>query len=139
LKHHLGGKTGTTSDYTDAWFLGFSPSVTCGAWVGFDNNQSLGKQETGAKAALPIWIAVMREAIAGKDDEQFLGDEEIRPLHRAALETPAKTHAALAIRASAAISPAQAAVNPALRTQPAPRAPKPKGVVKPASGITMNR
>jgi penicillin-binding protein 1A len=139
LKHPLGGKTGTTSDYTDAWFLGFSPSVTCGAWVGFDNNQSLGKQETGAKAALPIWIAVMREAIAGKDDEQFLGDEEIRPLHRAALETPAKTHAALAIRASAAISPAQAAVNPALRTQPAPRAPKPKGVVKPASGITMNR
>ena len=76
LKHPLGGKTGTTSDYTDAWFLGFSPSVTCGVWVGFDSRQSLGEKETGAKAALPIWMNVMRAAIAGKDDEQFIGDQE---------------------------------------------------------------
>jgi len=76
LKHPLGGKTGTTSDYTDAWFLGFSPSVTCGVWVGFDSRQSLGEKETGARAALPIWMNVMRAAIAGKDDEQFLGDQE---------------------------------------------------------------
>ncbi len=74
LNHPLGGKTGTTSDYTDAWFLGFSPSVTCGVWVGFDSRESLGEKETGAKAALPIWMAVMRQAIAGKDNEQFLGD-----------------------------------------------------------------
>ena len=45
LNHPLGGKTGTTSDFTDAWFLGFSPSVTCGVWVGYDSNQSLGKKE----------------------------------------------------------------------------------------------
>jgi penicillin-binding protein 1A len=76
LHHPLGGKTGTTSDYTDAWFLGFSPSVTCGVWVGFDSRESLGDKETGAKAALPIWMNVMRVAIAGKDNEQFLGDEE---------------------------------------------------------------
>jgi penicillin-binding protein 1A len=75
LKHPLGGKTGTTSDYTDAWFLGFSPSVTCGVWVGFDSNQSLGEKETGARAALPIWMNVMRVAISGKDDERFLGEE----------------------------------------------------------------
>ena len=75
LNHPLGGKTGTTSDYTDAWFLGFSPSVTCGVWVGFDTNQSLGNKETGARAALPIWMNVMRVAIAGKDDERFLGEE----------------------------------------------------------------
>jgi penicillin-binding protein 1A len=74
LKHPLGGKTGTTSDYTDAWFLGFSPSVTCGVWVGFDSRQSLGEKETGARAALPIWLAFMREAIKGKDDEHFSGD-----------------------------------------------------------------
>ena len=74
LNHPLGGKTGTTSDYTDAWFLGFSPSVTCGVWVGFDSRQSLGEKETGAKAALPIWMTWMRAAIAGKDDEKFLGD-----------------------------------------------------------------
>jgi penicillin-binding protein 1A len=75
LNHPLGGKTGTTSDYTDAWFIGFSPSITCGVWVGFDDRQTLGEKETGAKAALPIWMTVMRQAIAGKDDEQFLGDQ----------------------------------------------------------------
>jgi penicillin-binding protein 1A len=76
LNHPLGGKTGTTSDFTDAWFLGFSPSVTCGVWVGYDSRESLGKKETGAVTALPIWINFMRAAIAGKDDEQFPGDEE---------------------------------------------------------------
>jgi penicillin-binding protein 1A len=75
LKHPLGGKTGTTSDFTDAWFLGFSPSITCGVWVGYDSRESLGEKETGAKAALPIWMTVMKVAIAGKDDERFLGDE----------------------------------------------------------------
>ena len=74
LNHPLGGKTGTTSDYTDAWFVGFSPSVTCGVWVGYDSRQSLGDKETGAKAALPIWSDFMRVAIAGKPDERFPGD-----------------------------------------------------------------
>jgi penicillin-binding protein 1A len=92
LHHPLGGKTGTTSDYTDAWFLGFSPSVTCGVWVGFDSRESLGEKETGARAALPIWMAIMRQAIAGKDNEHFLGDEsgEKTPLLQARLEVPAK-------------------------------------------------
>jgi len=76
LNHPLGGKTGTTSDYTDAWFLGFSPSITCGVWVGFDSRESLGEKETGAKAALPIWMNVMRAAIVGKDNEQFLSDQK---------------------------------------------------------------
>jgi penicillin-binding protein 1A len=75
LNHPLGGKTGTTSDYTDAWFLGFSPSITCGVWVGFDSRESLGEKETGARAALPIWMTIMKQAIAGKDSEQFLGDD----------------------------------------------------------------
>ena len=84
LKHPLGGKTGTTSDFTDAWFLGFSPSVTCGVWVGFDSRQSLGEKETGARAALPIWITFMRAAIQGKDDEQFLADQPGVPMDQAA-------------------------------------------------------
>jgi penicillin-binding protein 1A len=71
LKHPLGGKTGTTNDYTDAWFIGFSPSVTCGTWIGFDDRQTLGEKETGAKAALPMWMDFMRAAIAGKPDEAF--------------------------------------------------------------------
>lgn len=71
LKHPLGGKTGTTNNFTDAWFIGFSPSVTCGTWIGFDNRQSLGEKETGAKAALPMWMTFMRAAIANKPDEKF--------------------------------------------------------------------
>ena len=71
LKHPLAGKTGTTNDFTDAWFVGFSPSITCGTWIGFDDRQSLGKGEQGAKAALPMWIDFMRAAIVGKDDEAF--------------------------------------------------------------------
>ncbi len=71
LGHPLGGKTGTTNNYTDAWFVGFSPSVTCGTWIGFDTRESLGKKETGAKAALPMWIDFMRAAVADKPKEQF--------------------------------------------------------------------
>ena len=85
MNHPLGGKTGTTSDYTDAWFLGFSPSVTCGVWVGYDSRQSLGEKETGARAALPIWMQIMKSAIAGKDDEQFPGDVEDSTIQKASL------------------------------------------------------
>jgi penicillin-binding protein 1A len=76
LNHPIGGKTGTTSDFTDAWFMGFSPSVTCGVWIGYDSRESLGKKETGAQAALPIWMTFMKQAIAGKDDEKFPGDDD---------------------------------------------------------------
>ena len=86
MNHPLGGKTGTTSDYTDAWFLGFSPSVTCGVWVGYDSRQSLGEKETGARAALPIWMQIMKSAIAGKDDEQFPGDVEDSTIQKASLQ-----------------------------------------------------
>jgi len=71
MKHPFGGKTGTTNDYTDAWFIGFSPSVTCGTWIGFDDRQSLGKKETGAQAALPMWMDFMKAAIANKPNEAF--------------------------------------------------------------------
>jgi len=60
------GKTGTTQDYTDAWFVGYTPQLTAGVWVGFDDKQiSLGKKETGARAALPIWLEFMQGAVAG--------------------------------------------------------------------------
>jgi penicillin-binding protein 1A len=79
LKHPLGGKTGTTNDFTDAWFLGFSPSVTCGVWVGYDDRQTLGDKETGARVALPIWMSFMRTAIAGHPDETFPGEAPAVP------------------------------------------------------------
>jgi penicillin-binding protein 1A len=71
MDHALGGKTGTTNNYTDAWFVGFSPSVTCGTWVGYDNRQSLGEKETGARATLPIWVEFMKVAVANKPNETF--------------------------------------------------------------------
>ena len=67
-----GGKTGTTQDFTDAWFIGFTPQITAGVWVGFDDKQiSLGKRETGAQAALPIWIEFMEQGMAGMPAVEF--------------------------------------------------------------------
>jgi penicillin-binding protein 1A len=71
LPFPVAGKTGTTNDFTDAWFVGFSPSMTCGVWTGFDEKRSLGSKETGARAALPIWMNFMNAAMAGKDPGQF--------------------------------------------------------------------
>jgi len=72
MNHPLGGKTGTTNDFTDAWFIGFSPSMTCGVWLGFDEKKTLGNKETGAVAALPIWMDFMKVALQGKDNEDFI-------------------------------------------------------------------
>ena len=74
LNHPLGGKTGTTNDFTDAWFIGFSPSITCGVWVGYDDRQSLGDKQTGAAVALPLWTDFMKIAIAATPNENFPGD-----------------------------------------------------------------
>jgi penicillin-binding protein 1A len=75
LKHALGGKTGTTNDFTDAWFIGFSPSLTCGVWIGFDEKKSLGNNEAGALAALPIWEDFMRIVIQDHPGESFPGTQ----------------------------------------------------------------
>ena len=71
LPFPVAGKTGTTNDFTDAWFVGFSPTMTCGVWMGFDEKKTLGAKETGAHAALPIWMNFMNTAMAGKDPGQF--------------------------------------------------------------------
>jgi penicillin-binding protein 1A len=67
----VAGKTGTTNDFTDAWFVGFTPTMSCGVWVGYDEKKSLGAKETGAHAALPIWMNFMTVAMAGKDAGDF--------------------------------------------------------------------
>jgi penicillin-binding protein 1A len=71
MPYPLAGKTGTTNDFTDAWFVGFSPSLTCGVWIGYDEKKSLGDKETGSRAALPIWMQFMNFALAGKDPGEF--------------------------------------------------------------------
>jgi penicillin-binding protein 1A len=132
LNHPLGGKTGTTSDYTDAWFLGFSPSITCGVWVGYDSRQSLGEKETGAKAALPIWMAFMKAAIVGKDSEQFLSDSEDDKTLKAAVETPAKPGEVVAptvqenAKAVKAIALVKAAIPTPISEAPAKPSSKPQ-------------
>ena len=71
LNAPVAGKTGTTDNYNDALFVGFSPAAAAGVWVGCDSGASLGDKETGAKAALPIWIQFMRTALALNGPKQF--------------------------------------------------------------------
>jgi penicillin-binding protein 1A len=71
LKRPVAGKTGTTNDFTDAWFIGYTPKLVAGAWVGFDEKVTLGDKETGGKAALPMWMEFMREVYKDKPVEPF--------------------------------------------------------------------
>lgn len=63
LNRPVAGKTGTTNDYIDAWFVGYTPDLAAGVWVGFDDQQTIGKKETGSKAALPVWVDFMKETL----------------------------------------------------------------------------
>jgi penicillin-binding protein 1A len=77
------GKTGTTNDFTDAWYIGFTPQTTAGVWVGNDDKRiSLGNKETGARAALPIWLEFMQGATRGTPVENF---QDVVPLEKQAL------------------------------------------------------
>lgn len=71
-KYAIAGKTGTTNEFTDAWFIGFSPSITCGVWVGFDDHRTLGAKEEGSHVALPIWMEFMSQALQGRPVEKFV-------------------------------------------------------------------
>jgi penicillin-binding protein 1A len=72
LKRPIAGKTGTTNDFTDAWFIGFEPTLAAGVWVGFDEKKdSLGRGETGADAALPIWMDFWSAVSANRTIEEF--------------------------------------------------------------------
>ena len=68
LNWPVGGKTGTTDDYTDAWFIGFDPDITVGVWIGLDQKKPIGHNQTGAEAALPIWIDVMKAWIGDRTE-----------------------------------------------------------------------
>jgi penicillin-binding protein 1A len=69
LNWPIGGKTGTTDDYTDAWFIGFDPDITLGVWVGFDLKRPIGGNATGAVAALPIWTEIMQSWVDRRRQE----------------------------------------------------------------------
>ncbi len=80
LKRPVAGKTGTTDEYKDALFIGFSPSIATGVWVGCDTSFSLGKKETGARAALPIWIEFMGKALENSPCKYFDLPDDVVPV-----------------------------------------------------------
>jgi penicillin-binding protein 1A len=67
----VAGKTGTTDDTRDAWFIGFTPSLVTGVWVGFDQERPLGRQEVGGRAAAPIWLYFMENVLKNTPMETF--------------------------------------------------------------------
>ncbi len=72
LGYEMAGKTGTVNDFTDAWFIGYTPTVACGVWIGYsDQKKPLGKGESGASAALPFWMDFMRDYLKDKPREKF--------------------------------------------------------------------
>jgi len=74
----VAGKTGTTNNYVDAWFVGFTPNIVTGVWVGYDNPKaSLGDRETGSRAALPIWLSVMARAVEDKLADDFVPPDDV--------------------------------------------------------------
>jgi len=73
----IGGKTGTTSNYVDAWFIGFSSNLTTGVWTGFDDNKTLGWGETGTRSALPIWKNYMGHGLKKYGEQDFAVPKEI--------------------------------------------------------------
>jgi penicillin-binding protein 1A len=80
LGRPLGGKTGTTENFTDAWFIGFTPSLTAAVWIGYDEKRTLGDKQTGAAVALPIWIECMKEILKDKPVENFPTVELVDPV-----------------------------------------------------------
>ena len=72
MPYFLAGKTGTTDDFRDAWFIGFSPELLCAVWIGYDKKTNLGGKESGSTAALPIWIDFMSKALPLYPNEDFV-------------------------------------------------------------------
>jgi len=77
LKRPVAGKTGTTNNLFDAWFMGYTPDYITGVWVGFDDKKSLGAKETGASAASPIWLDFMQRALEGKPVREFEAPDSV--------------------------------------------------------------
>ncbi len=136
-KYPVAGKTGTTNDFTDAWFLGFTPSLTCGVYVGFDDHRTLGPKEEGAKVALPIWLDFMGQIVKEKPVEDFSHSPLLRsPNEVKEILASAEPERLLAPTAPGAVEPATG--RPAPQTAPAGASPEPtkKEVVAPKPAAT---
>ncbi|MCS6805382.1 MAG: PBP1A family penicillin-binding protein [Acidobacteriota bacterium] len=76
----IGGKTGTVDDYTDAWFIGFTPTTCTGVWIGYDEKRTLGHGQTGGSAALPIWIDFMKDYLSKQKPKRFVLEKDPPPM-----------------------------------------------------------
>ena len=77
LKRPVAGKTGTTNNFVDAWFIGYTPELLTGVWVGKDKDEPLGINETGARTAIPIWMDYMKEALEGTVIKDFVPPQDV--------------------------------------------------------------
>jgi penicillin-binding protein 1A len=77
LGRPVAAKTGTTNDYSNAWFVGFTPRLATGVWVGYDRPRSLGKDETGSRVAVPIWVTYMGKVLGESPKEDFSVPEHV--------------------------------------------------------------
>ena len=144
-KYPVAGKTGTTNDFTDAWFLGFTPSLTCGVYVGFDDHRTLGNKEEGARVALPIWLDFMGQMLKDKPADDFA--------HSPLLKSPDQIQEILASAApERLLAPAMSAAEPGA-SKPIPQTtppgespeppkkevstPKPPATPPPANGVNQ--
>ena len=110
------GKTGTTNDYEDAWFIGYTPELLTGVWVGFDEKRPLGSGETGGKVAAPIWTSFMKEALADQPVNDFPMPDEITFAHI----SPATGKRATATSSKAILEIFARGTEPQLPQPPAP-------------------
>jgi penicillin-binding protein 1A len=134
LGRPTGGKTGTTNDFTDAWYIGFTPQLTAGVWVGNDDKRiSLGKKETGARAALPIWLEYMQLAMQGMPVEDFpnvIRLEKLAASKVLQVDTPDTAPPADAAEQGLTETPGSAPPKP-VEKPPAPQAAPQKPAVQP--------
>jgi penicillin-binding protein 1A len=96
LEWPVGGKTGTTDDYTDAWFIGFDPEITLGVWVGRDQKKPIGPGQTGTEAALPLWVEIMKPWVDRRRIQLGGVPEFSRPTNVVMIMTPAGLEAYIA-------------------------------------------
>ncbi|MGA2982979.1 MAG: PBP1A family penicillin-binding protein [Terriglobia bacterium] len=123
-KYPVAGKTGTTNDFTDAWFLGFTPSQTCGVYVGFDDHRTLGDKEEGARVALPIWLDFMGQILKDRPAEDFAHSPLLKTADQVKdILANAAPERMLAPAASPVVEPA--ASKPTPQTTPPGESPEP--------------
>ena len=153
LGHELAGKTGTVNDFTDAWFIGYTPSVVCGVWIGYsDQKRTLGQGEAGASAALPFWLEFMRAYLKEKEKERFPAPppptEEFRGIQNVRASQHASERARLGVLSgdilpdSAEIpdlDPLGGEASPASPPTPAPTRVVPPPSAPPSSAATSSR